>query len=93
VKVCRKDHEYRGDENARARKGWCPVCFRETQRRYEQSDKGRSRAAAYEQSHKGMARRDRYLQSPAGWRQRLVDRRNHALTRRKQRKEAEDSNG
>ncbi len=89
--ICKRGHEFRGDENYRARKGWCPVCFREAQARYDKSEKGLARTRSYDNSGKGLERRTRYLQSPKGWHQRLVDRRNHALARRKQRKEAEDS--
>lgn len=106
MKVCRKGHEFRGDENYRARRGWCPVCFREVQERYEASQKARSRKAAYEKTVKGRERaasyyrtdkgadaKARYDQSPKGWMNALRKRRHRALERRKQRKEAEDSNG
>lgn len=67
------------------------MCFREVRTRYERSEKGKARQHAYDQTDKGWDRKERYLQSPKGWRSRLEDRRNHALARRKQRKEAEDS--
>ena len=104
MKKCRKGHEYRGDENYRARKGWCPVCHREAQRaysqsakgkaryqRYDDSEKGRGRYVAYNHSNAGDDRYARYDQSPKGWMNSLRKRRTQALERRKQRKEAEDS--
>lgn len=45
--ICRRGHEYRGDENYRARQGWCPVCFAEVKRRYRASDKGLATEARY----------------------------------------------
>jgi hypothetical protein len=105
VKVCGKGHEYRGDENYRARKGWCPVCFKDVQRRYAVSEKGKANRRRYDQTEKGRARfanrdrdklddaRARYDQSPKGWMNGLRKRRSAALRRRKLRKEAEDSSG
>ena len=102
--TCGRGHEYRGDENYRARQGWCPVCFREVQKRYNRTAKGAARRSVYEQTEKAFARqakyRDtdkradvlaRYDQSPKGWMNALRKRRTKALERRKQRKEAEDS--
>ena len=56
---CRKGHEYRGDENYRARRGWCPVCFKEVQRRYRRSEKSKARDRRYLQSEKGRENRRR----------------------------------
>lgn len=101
--TCRKGHEYRGDENYRARQGWCPFCFREVQRRYakskkrkaaarryEQTEGGRARSAAYRETDKRADALARYNQSPKGWLNALHNRRARALKRRKQRQEAED---
>ncbi len=63
---------FRGDENYRARLGWC-VTYRATDKRADVLA--------------------RYDQSPKGWMNGLRKRRTKALQRRKQRKEAEDSNG
>ncbi len=95
---------FRGDENYRARQGWCPICFKEVRARYERSGKAKARQRAYDQTEKGRARfatyrdsdkmadaRARYDQSPKGWMNGLRKRRTKALQRRKQRKEAEDS--
>jgi hypothetical protein len=104
MKVCKRGHEFRGDENYRARKGWCPICLREVQARYETTEKARARRIAYEKTGKGRDRaanyyrtdkgadaKARYDQSPKGWMNALRKRRNRALERRNQRKEAEDS--
>jgi len=104
MKVCAKGHEYRGDENYRARMGSCPVCFREVQARYARSEKARARSRRYNASEKGHARSAayrttdkradvlaRYDQSQKGWLHALHSRRALALKRRKLRKEAEDS--
>ena len=104
MKKCGKGHEYRGDENYRARSGLCPACFREVQARYERSEKARARQGRYDRSEKGKARNasyrtsdkradvlERYRQSPKGWLNALHSRRTLALKRLKQRKEAEDS--
>jgi hypothetical protein len=104
MKVCGKGHEFRGDENYRARRGWCPICFREVQARYARSEKGRARHKRYERTEKGRDRsaayRDtdkhadalaRYDQSPKGWLNVLRKRRTQALARRAARKPADDS--
>lgn len=104
MKSCKRGHEYRGDENYRARHGCCPVCFqevqrryqlsqkgRDTERRYSQTERGRARHLAYNRSEKGEDRAARYRQSPKGWLAKLASRREKALWRRTQRKEAEDS--
>lgn len=91
--TCKRGHEYRGDENYRAREGKCPVCLREAQQRYDRTEKGRARHRTYEHSEMGELRHARYVQSPKGWKNALNSRRAKALKRRKQRKEAEDSNG
>lgn len=83
--TCRRGHEFRGDENYRARKGWCPVCFKAAQQKYEQTDKAKDRTRVYNQSEKGQARKARYLDSPKGWKQALTSRRRHALRRRAER--------
>lgn len=90
MKVCAKGHQYRGDENYRARHGKCPICFREVQRRYNRSEKGRARGVAYDNSEKGIDRNARYDQSPKGWLRNLRYRRWRALERRKHRTSAED---
>ena len=91
MRKCRKGHEYRGDENYRARQGKCPVCLREGQRRYDQTEKGQARHAAYRNTDKRVDALARYNQSPRGWLNALHNRRARALSRRQQRKEAEDS--
>lgn len=80
--TCGKGHQYQGDENYRARRGWCPHCFRQVQARYERSDKARARHDIYNRSDKGETRKARYLQSPKGWKQALEHRRRKALGRR-----------
>lgn len=80
--TCKKGHEFRGDENYRARQGYCPVCFREVQARYNRTDKGRARYLRYDHGDKGQDRIARYKQSPQGWRQALADRRAKAVRRR-----------
>ena len=82
IKVCKRGHEFRGDENYRARNGWCPVCFREVQARYERSEKGKARLRRYSHSEKGIAREMRYRQSPKGWLNDLRLRRSKALKSR-----------
>jgi hypothetical protein len=67
------------------------VCFRESQARYDRSEKGRARRRAYNHSDKAAERQALYQQSPKGWANALNLRRSKALKRRKQRKEAEDS--
>lgn len=96
AKTCKKGHSYDGTENARARRGCCPHCFREVQRRYSKTAKGRATQARYDVSDKGQDRHHRYQSSPKGWLNRLQSRRAHALGRRTERvtkQEAEDSNG
>ena len=101
--TCKKGHEYRGDENYRARRGWCPHCHREAEQRYSKSEKARTRHGNYNRSEKGLARSRaygetdkradvlaRYDQSPKGWMNVLRKRRTHALKARKRRQEAED---
>lgn len=80
--ICKRGHEFRGDENYRARNGWCPVCFREVQARYERSEKGRERLRRYAHSEKGEERSARYQQSPKGWANALRLRRAKALRAR-----------
>ena len=104
MKVCKRGHEYQGDENYRARSGCCPVCFREVQRRYAQTAKSKANQQRYDQTKKARERsarfratdkmadaRAKYDQSPKGWMNALRKRRDMALKRRKLRKEAEDS--
>jgi hypothetical protein len=103
MKVCREGHKYRGDENYRARRGWCPVCFKEAQARYARSAKAKARHKKYDSSEKGRERSARhretdkradalarYDQSPKGWLNVLRKRRTEALKARKRRQEAED---
>lgn len=91
LKTCRKGHTYRGDENYRASTGRCPHCFRIVQARYNASEAGKARMARYARSDKGADTKARYDQSPKGWLNNLKKRRNKALARRQNRKEAEDS--
>jgi len=53
-RTCRRGHQWRGDENRRARRG-CPVCFREVQRKYNASAKGKEAHRRYDVSEKGRA--------------------------------------
>lgn len=54
MKTCARGHTYKGDENYRARQGWCPVCFREVQKRYVRTEKGLRARERYAQSDNGI---------------------------------------
>lgn len=45
--TCKRGHEFRGDENYRARSGRCPVCQRGYGRTYRRSPKGRAALERY----------------------------------------------
>ncbi len=53
--ICSKGHQYRGDENYRARTGKCPVCNLAALKRYRESPGGRESRARYGKSAKGLA--------------------------------------
>ena len=87
ILTCKRNHTYRGDENYRARSGYCPVCFREVQARYDRTEKGRERQTAYNHSEAGLDRAHRYRQSPKGWMNDMNLRRSKALVRIANRRE------
>ena len=53
MKTCARGHTYTGDENYRARRGWCPVCFNDVQARYRASEKGKANDLRYRNSERG----------------------------------------